>query len=126
MKIGTALLAAITLSACAGPQASGVYETKATRHRLYEAATRAVPSVGYTITSSNEADGVIVAQQGVVLGNGSPSGMNAVVSDDGGVRRLRVVFQAPPLTLALGDYGSNVTHYIGAVQASVPDLRAAR
>ena len=119
------LACSLGLAACAGPQASGSYETNASYGSLFAAARDAVPAVGYTVTSASKADGLIVAHQGVVMGNGSTNGMTISVSD-AGIRRLSVDFQAPPGTLALGGFDGNVTQYIAAVRRRVPDLRAAR
>jgi hypothetical protein len=116
------LLAA--LSGCAGPSASGTYQSSASYDRLYAASLSAVSQVGYTVTSSNKADGLIVAQQGVIMGHGSTAGLNATVSDAGNTRILRVDFAAPPATLALGNFDENVAQYVSAVRSRVPDVRA--
>ena len=110
------------LAGCAGPQASGSYQTSASYSRLYNASLRAAPAVGYTIVSSNKADGMIVAQQGVIMGGGSAAGLSSHISDEDGHRVLQVNFTAPPGTLALGGFGQNLTEYVNNIKTSVPDL----
>jgi hypothetical protein len=121
-KILTAALIAISVSACAGPRATGVYQSHASYDKLYAASLGAVTSIGYTVTASNKTDGMIVAQQGVLLGGGSAVGLNATITAEAGARVLHVAFVAPPATLALGSFGSNLQEYIGAVRTRVPDL----
>lgn len=121
-QILTAGLIAISVGACAGPRASGVYQSHVSYDRLYTASLGAVSAIGYTVTSASKTDGLIVAQQGVVLGGGSTVGLNATISTDAGSRVLHVDFVAPPATLALGGFGGNLQEYIGAVRARVPDL----
>lgn len=118
------LLAAFGLSACfsPGPQASGTFQTRASYDRLFSAAIAATQSVGYHTTGINRADGLITAEQNVILGHGTAVGMSAVVSRDSGLRTLRVTFVAPPGTFTLGDFDQNVSEYIGAVRVSVPDI----
>jgi hypothetical protein len=129
MKIhsAAAILAATVLAACfgAGPQASGNFQTHASYERLFSAAVAATPLVGYHTTSVNRADGLITAEQNVIMGRGTAIGMSAVVSREGNVRTLHVTFVAPPGTFAMGDFNQNVGEYIAAVRASVPDIRQA-
>jgi hypothetical protein len=113
---------AASLAACAGPHAGGTYQTKASSDRLYNAALDAVSSIGYSVTTSNKADGFIVASQGVIMGKGSSVGLNAHVSDDGAYRSLVVNLTAPPGTMALGPFSENLTDYINAVKTRIPDL----
>ena len=121
--VGALLIIVCTmLSACAGPHASGTYETSASYGRLYSAALRAVPSIGYTVVSSNRADGVIVAKQAVFGGEGTEVGLNSVISQDGGKRTLQVDMVSPPGTMAFGDFSQNLKEYVDSVKASVPDL----
>jgi hypothetical protein len=124
------ILASIGLSACSspGPHASGIFQTRASEPRLFRAAEDATTEIGYRITSASRADGTIFAEQNnVILGRGAASGMSArITAAPGGTQTLRVTFVAPPGTFALGDYSQNVEEYIGAVRASIPDLRAAR
>lgn len=121
-KILTAGMIALGVSACAGPQASGSYQTHASYDKVYTASLSAASAIGYTVTASNKADGMIVAQQGVLLGGGSSVGMNATIANEGNSRVLHVDFTAPPGTLAIGSFGGNLQKYIGAVRARVPDL----
>jgi hypothetical protein len=116
------VLPAVAIAACAGPRATSSYRTKASYDRLYAAAVSAVPAVGYTIVSSNKADGLIVAQQSVIMGSGTAVGLNVSVANDGGARTMQVNFQSPPLTLALGSFDTNLNDYVGAVRKRVPDL----
>ncbi len=116
----------LAAAGCSGPQASGDYRSHASFDRLYSAALRAASTTGYSVTSSNKADGVITAQTNVIMGHGSTVGLTAVVSREGDESVLRVSFNAPPATLALGNFDDNVTEYVAAVRAGVPDLRAAR
>jgi hypothetical protein len=124
VKKTCALGALIALASCSGPAATASYQTSASYDRLYTSALSAVQSVGFTVTSSNKADGLITAQQGVVLGKGSAVGLNVMVSNDSTARHLQVNFKAPPATFALGNFDQNVADYISAVKRGVPDLRA--
>ena len=119
-----AMLLAVGVTGCAGPRASGTYQSNASYERLYAASLGAVSAVGYTVTNASKADGLIVAQQGVVLGHGSSVGLNATISEEANTRVLRVNFVAPPGTLALGNFDVNVAEYVSAVKARVPDVRA--
>ena len=112
------------LAACAGPHAGGTYQSSTSYDRLYSASLGSVAQVGYTVTSSNKADGLIVAQQGVMMGRGSTVGLNVAISDEGIARILRVNFVAPPGTLALGNFDENIVEYVAAVKSRVPDVRA--
>jgi hypothetical protein len=122
------LLCAVGLAAglagCAGPSANGAYQSNASYEQLYAAALAAVPAVGFTVTNASKADGLIVAQQGVVLGHGSSVGLNVSIAAEGAVRVMQVNFTAPPASLALGNFDQNVTDYVTAVKRRVPDLRA--
>jgi hypothetical protein len=121
---------ALTLSALAGcgtgpgPQASGEYRSHASTDRLYDAALRAVPSVGYAVVSSNRSDGLITAQQHVILGEGTASGLTAIITRQGAESVMEVTFQAPPMTVALGGLDSTVAEYVAAVRSTVPDIHA--
>lgn len=119
------VLPLLAFASCAGPRAAGTYQTTASYDRLYAASLSAVPAVGFTVTSSNKSDGLIVAQQSVVMGHGSAVGLNISVTKDAGARALQVNFMAPPGTLALGSFDTNMTDYINAVRARVPDIRPA-
>jgi hypothetical protein len=122
------VLAVLTiLAGCAGPQASsGEYRSRASTDRLFAASLRAVPSVGYTVTSSSQADGLITAEQHVILGNGSAAGLTVIITRQGAESVLNVTFHAPPMTLALGNFDDNVSKFVGAVRTGVPDIHAAR
>lgn len=120
------VLAPIALAACAGPQSTGTYQSSASYDRLYSASLNAVSSIGYTVTSSNKADGLIVGSQGVVMGSGSAVGLNAHIwNGQNGMRMLQVNIAAPPGTFALGNFDQNIQKYEATVQASVPDLKPA-
>lgn len=125
LSLLVALLLPVLVS-CAGPHASGTYQTSASYDRLYSASLAAVPVMGYTVTTSNKADGLIVAQQGVVMGHGSTVGLNISVSNSGPARLLQVNFMGPPGTVAMGDFNTNVAEYADAVRSRVPDLRQQR
>lgn len=125
MKIRSlaAIAMAAALVACGGgPQASGSFRTHASYDRLFGGAMAATTAVGYHITGVNRADGVITAEQNVIMGHGSATSMSAVISNDESARILRVTFVAPPGTFAIGDFNQNVAGYIAAVEASMPDL----
>jgi hypothetical protein len=122
---GVALLA-VLLTSCAGPQATGVYRSHASYDRLFAASLSAASTIGYVVTSANRSDGVITAQQNVVLGRGSASGLTAVISREGAESVLRVNFTAPPGTFALGNFDDNVAEYVAAVRSGVPDIHASR
>lgn len=120
------VLVPLALATCAGPQSAGTYQTAASYNQIYAASLCAVSSIGFTVTSSNRADGMIVASQGVVMGSGSTVGLNAHVSDgQNGLRTLQVNIAAPPGTLALGNFDDNLTKYVAAVRVSAGDLRPA-
>ena len=120
------VLAVLTiLAGCAGPQASsGEYRSRASTDRLFAASLRAVPSVSYTVTSSNQADGLITAEQHVILGNGPAAGLTVIITRQGAESVLNVTFQAPPMTVALGRLDSTVAEYVAAVRSTVPDIHA--
>ena len=121
-KILTAALIALSVSACAGPSATGVYQSRASADRLYTASLGAVSAIGYSVTSASKSDGLIVAQQGVVLGGGSTVGLNATITKEASGSVLHVTFIAPPASIALGGFDGSLRQYIGAVRARVPDL----
>lgn len=123
LAAGMSLL--VGLAGCGAQSASGNYQTNASYDRLFNASRDAVFAIGYTMTSANKADGLIVAQQGVVLGGGSTVGLNAMIVPAGNARILHVTIQAPPAGIALGGLDTSVAAYINAVRARVPDLRAA-
>lgn len=112
----------VGLAGCAGPQASGTYQSKASYDKLYAASLDAATSLGYTVTSSNKADGLIVAQYGVIMGGGSTVGLNARISKEANTCILRVNLNSPPATMALGDFSENLTEYINAIKTRVPDV----
>lgn len=114
---------AAALAGCAGPHASGTYQSNASYDRLYAASLASVPAVGFTVTNASKADGLIVAQQGVVLGHGSSVGLNVTIATEGPAHILQVNFTAPPAGLALGSFDQNVTDYVNAVKTRVPDVR---
>lgn len=116
---------ALGLAGCAGQHAGGTYQSSASYDRMFAASLGAVSAVGYTVTSANKTDGLIVAQQGVILGGGSSSGLNALVTRAGSGATLHVSFQAPPGTIALGGFGDSQAEYIAAVKRRLPDLRVA-
>ncbi len=118
-----AVVIATGLAGCAGPQARGTYQSSASYDRLYAASLAAVPAVGFTVTNASKADGLIVAQQGVVLGHGASVGLNVSISPEGPARIMQVNFTAPPASLALGSFDQNVTDYVNAVKTRVPDVR---
>lgn len=118
-----ALGLAAGLAGCAGPRASGTYQSNASYDRLYAESLASVPAVGFTVTNASKADGLIVAQQNVVLGHGSSVGLNVTISAEGPAHILQVNFTAPPASLALGSFDQNVTDYVNAVKTRVPDLR---
>jgi hypothetical protein len=122
---GIALLA-VLLTGCTGPQASGVYRSRASYERLFAASLSAASTIGYSVTSVNRADGVITAQQNVMLGHGSAAGLTAAIGREGAESVLRVNFTAPPGTFALGNFDDNVAEYVAAVRTGVPDLHADR
>jgi hypothetical protein len=125
MKTVTTLLTGlIGLAACAGPQATGTYQSNASYDKLYAASLAAVSSVGYSVTSASKVDGLIVAQQGVILGNGASAGLNATISKDAHARLLHVTFVAPFTSIAIGNFGDNMADYVNAVRTQVPDIRA--
>lgn len=140
MKIITvaAILATAALTACAspGPRASGMFQTRSSADRLFNAARDAVPMIGYHVTSSSrecpkgnckDGDGVISAEQGTIMGHGSSVGMTAyIIQSAGGTQTLSVSFVAPPGTFSVGNFEENVTDYIGAVRGNIPDIHAAR
>jgi hypothetical protein len=113
------------LAACSGPHASGSYQSHAGYDRLYAASLGAVSAIGYSVTTASKADGLIVAHQGVVLGEGSTVGLNANVAREGSASTLHVDIVAPPATLALGGLDGTMAEYISAVRARVPDIRPA-
>ena len=120
------VLAPIALAACAGPHSAGSYQSRASYDQLYSASLDAVSSIGYTVTSSNKADGLIVGSQGVVLGRGSAVGLNAYVSNgQDGLRTLQVNITAPPGSFAFGNFDENLQKYVATVHASIPDLKPA-
>lgn len=118
-------VAVLGLAGCAGQHAGGTYQSSAGYDRVFAASLGAVSAVGYTVTSASKADGLIVAQQGVILGGGSASGLNAMVTRTGNGTVLHVTFQAPPGTIALGGFGDSQAEYIAAVRRHLPDLRVA-
>lgn len=131
MKLRTiaAIATVVSLSACAGagPQAEGVFETRAGYDRLFAAAQAAAPRVGYHVVGADKANGLITAEQNVIMGRGTAVGMSANITSHGGIRSLHVSFIAPPGTFAFGgDFQQNVDEYVGAVRGMVPDLRASR
>lgn len=123
-----ALLALCAVSACsmAGPQARGFYQSHASYDRIFNAAVASVPAIGYHTTSINKSDGLITAEQNVIMGRGSASALTAVLAKQHNVCLLTVNLVAPPGTFVMGDFHENVDEYIQAVRASVPDLEAAR
>lgn len=125
IRLTAAFLATSVATACgAGPQATGVFRTHASQDQLFNAAKAAVPAIGYRITTVSRVEGLITAEQNVVMGHGTAVGLNASISSDGGDRLLQVSFAAPPGSFALGDFNQNVTEYIRIVQTRVPDLHA--
>ena len=123
------VLALLTILAeCAGPQASsGEYRSRASTDRLFAASLKAVPSVGYTVTSSNQADGLITAEQHVIFGNHSVAGLTVIITQQGAESVLNVTFQALPMTLARGNFDENLQSlYPAAVRGGAPDLHASR
>lgn len=122
-SIALALGVAVGLAGCAGPHASGTYQSNASYDRLYAASLASVTDVGFTVTNASKAEGLIVAQQGVILGHGSSVGLNVTLSAEGPARILRVNFIAPPAGLALGSFDENVAEYVAAVKTRVPDVR---
>jgi hypothetical protein len=111
------------MAGCAGSRSGGTYQTNASYDRLYRAAIAAVPVTGFSVESSNKADGLIVAHQAVVMGNGTTVGLNVSVANTGTARVLNVMFMAPPGTLPLGNFDQNTADYVNAVRAQIPDLR---
>ena len=103
-----------------------MYRSHASYDRLFAASLSAASTVGYVVTSANRSDGVIIAQQNVVLGHGSASGLTAVISREAAESVLRVNFTAPPGTFALGNFDDNVAEYLAAVRSGVPDIHADR
>lgn len=51
-----AVLLGAGLAGCAGPHASGTFQSKASYDKVYAASIAAVDSLDYTVTSSNKAD----------------------------------------------------------------------
>lgn len=118
-----AVALATGLAGCAGPQASGTFQSNASYDKLYAASLASVPAVGFTVTNASKAAGLIVAQQGVVLGHGASVGLNVTISPEGPARIMQVNFTAPPASMALGSFDQNVTDYVNAVKVRVPDVR---
>jgi hypothetical protein len=115
------------LVGCAGPQASsGEYRSHVSTDRLFSAEIQSVAAVGYRVTSADRADGLITAEQNVILGHGSAVGLTVIITRQGAESVLNVTFQAPPFTTALGNFDENVQTYVAAVRAGVPDLHASR
>ena len=120
------VVAPIALAACAGPHSTGSYQSTASYDQLYSASLDAVSSIGYTVTSSNKSDGLIVGSQGVVMGSGSAVGLNAHVSNgQNGLKMLQVNIVAPPGTFAFGNFDENLQKYVATIHASIPDLKPA-
>ncbi len=115
----------IALAACAGPHSAGTYQSSASYDQLYSTSLDATRSIGYTITNSNNTDGLIVGSQGVVLDSGSAVGLNAHVSNgQNGLRTLQVNIAAPSGTFAFGNFDENPQKYVATIQASIPDLKS--
>jgi hypothetical protein len=130
MRLGVLFMAtALGLAGCGSAalnqSSEGTYQSSASYDRVFAASLRAVQSVGYTVTSASRADGLIVAQQGVILGGGSTAGLNATVARAGRGATLHVAFQAPPGAIALGGFADSQAQYIAAVKTRLPDLRVA-
>lgn len=122
------LLALCAVSACsmAGPRARGFYQSHASYDRIFNAAVASVPAIGYHTTSINKSDGLITAEQNVIMGRGSASALTATLARQRNVSLLTVNLVAPPGTFAMGgDFHENVDEYIQAIRASVPDLHEA-
>jgi hypothetical protein len=118
---------AALLVGCAGPQtSSGEYRSHVSTDRLFSAAIQSVAAVGYRVTSADRADGLITAEQNVILGHGSAVGLTVIITRQRAESVLHVTFQAPPGTSPLGDFNLNVVEFVDAVRTGVPDIHAAR
>lgn len=119
---GLLLVVATGLAACAGPKATGVLEARADYDTLFSAATASVADIGYAVKTSDKAGGVIIAEQGVVSGEGSTVGLTVEVSQGSDVQMIRLAFVAPPGTMSLGDFSNLIDRYANALRSRVPDV----
>ena len=119
------LAAALGLAACAGPHASGLYETHASAARLRNAAIVATHAIHYHVVNTDAQDGIIMAEQYVAMGHGEAVGLNAQITDSGGRGYLQVSLSAPPLTFTFGSFDKTRDAYVGVIHRMIPDLAPA-
>src|SRR3982750_3659046 len=102
---------------------AGTIESQANYDRLFAACTDAVYDIGYTVTSSNKADGLIVAEQAVVMGKGTRVGLNTRITKEPKKNIAYINLVAPPMTFTFGDFSENLREYVAAIKRRVPDVK---
>lgn len=94
--------------------------TKSGFDEVYRACIDATSEIKFGVSSSDPKTGLIVAEQAVVLGQGTVSKLNVTVTRVGDGTEVRVSFVPPPLTV--GGQGV-VEDYLKALRKRVPDIQ---
>lgn len=112
------VVAVFVVAACASTQ-QYVLRSKASYDEVWKACVDSLFDVRFSASSADPKTGLIVADQAVVLGRGTVSRLNIMVTRVGDGTEVGVNFVPPPGTIG----GQNITDdYVKAVKKRVPDV----
>jgi len=111
-------LAVFVAVSCASTQ-QYVLRSKASYDEVWKACVDSLFDVSFSASSADPKTGLIVADQAVVMGRGTVSRLNIMVTRVGDSTEVGVNFVPPPGTIG----GQNITdNYVKAVKKRVPDI----
>jgi hypothetical protein len=118
LSIIVIIMFTILITGCATVQTSQL-TTRSDYKKVWNACIDSLPDVRFSVSSTDAASGLIIADQAVVSGHGTVSRLNIRVSRGSGNTIVVVKYVPPPGTI--GGYGT-ADRYVAALKQKIPDL----
>ena len=112
------VLICVSFVGCAEIQQS-VIKSKSSYESIWKACINSVSDVGFSVSSTDMAGGLIIADQSVFGGHGTVSRLNILLTKSADGVSVSVKFIPPPGTMG---GGSIVDDYIKALKGHIPDI----
>lgn len=113
----------ISFVGCASVQES-VVKSKSRYEVVHKACVDSLSDVRYSASSADMGSGLIIADQAVILGSGTVSRLNIMLSKSADGVLVNVKFVPPP-GFTIGGQGT-VDAYIKALKERIPDIEVAK
>jgi hypothetical protein len=119
-NISLITLSALLLFACATVQQTSAF-SKAGYDIIWKACIDSLSDVRFSASSTDKEGGLIIADQSVVMGEGSVARLNIMLTKSSGGTSIDVKFVPPPGSV--GGFGI-VDDYYAALRSRLPDIKA--